>query len=277
MKTIYKLKFARFISFILITVFKFKRIQLVERNGINYSLDLRQGIDISIFLFGSFQKKIIDCALKLILLNKTKKFFSIIDVGSNIGDKSILLAKKLLDNGISNFKIYSLEPTNFAFYKQIKNINLNQKLKKKIYLHPVYLSNIRKKVKKTYSSWNLFRPHNKFHGGQKEDLHKNVTILSLDLFIKKNKIKNVLFIKIDTDGSEFNVLKSARKFLSEFNPFIIMEFNPFVLKSDDLNNYYKYLQNLKINIYNLNLSLFNKYKKFKNSSGFDILLTKNLY
>jgi hypothetical protein len=53
-----------------------------------------------------------------------------------------------------------------------------------------------------------------------------------------------------------------------------MEFNQFILKSNDLNNFYEYLKNLKINIYNLNLSLFNKYKKFNNSSGFDILLTK---
>jgi FkbM family methyltransferase len=221
MKTIYKLKLAKIISFILISVLKFKRIQLVQRNELNYCLDLQQGIDISLFLFGSFQKKIIDCALKLILLNKPTKMFSIIDVGSNIGDKSILLAKKLLDNKISNFKIYSLEPTNFAYNKQIKNLNLNPKIKKKICLHSVYLSNVKKKVKNIYSSWNLFRAHNKFHGGQKEKLQKNVIFLTLDAFIIKYKIKNVIFIKIDTDGSEFNVLKSAKKFLSKFNPLLL--------------------------------------------------------
>jgi FkbM family methyltransferase len=277
MKTLYKLKLAKILSFILISLFKFKRIQLVKRNSVHYSLDLEQGIDISLFLLGSFQKKIIDCALKLILSNRPKKLFSIIDIGSNIGDKSISLAKKLLDNKITNFKIYSLEPTTYAFNKQKKNLNLNPKLKKYIYLRPVYLSNIKKKVKKTYSSWNLFRSHNKFHGGQKEDLHKNVKFLTLDLFIKKYKINNIVLIKIDTDGSEFDILKSAKNFLSKFNTFIIMEFNPFVLKLNDLNNFYKYIKDLKINMYHLNLSLFNKCKKFKNSYGFDILLTKNIY
>ena len=97
------------------------------------------------------------------------------------------------------------------------------------------------------------------------------------MFIKKYKINNIVLIKIDTDGSEFDILKSAKNFLSKFNTFIIMEFNPFVLKLNDLNNFYKYIKDFKINMYHLNLSLFNKCKKFKNSYGFDILLTKNIY
>ena len=121
MKTLHKLKLAKILSFILISLFKFKRIQLVNRNGVHYSLDLEQGIDISLFLLRSFQKKIIDCALKLILSNRPKKLFSIIDIGLNIGDKSISLAKKLLDNKITNFKIYSLEPTTYGLINKKKS------------------------------------------------------------------------------------------------------------------------------------------------------------
>ena len=57
--------------------------------------------------------------------------FNIIDVGSNIGDKSLSLSKKLIDKNFFDFKIFSVEPTDYAFKKQIKNINLNPNLKKK--------------------------------------------------------------------------------------------------------------------------------------------------
>ena len=46
MQTIKKLKLAKIISFILLKIFRFKSIQLVNRKGVNYKLDLRQGIDI---------------------------------------------------------------------------------------------------------------------------------------------------------------------------------------------------------------------------------------
>ena len=50
---------------------------------------------------------------------------------TNIGDKSLLLSSKLINLGIKNFKIFSIEPTDYAFKKQTININLNKTLKKK--------------------------------------------------------------------------------------------------------------------------------------------------
>ena len=58
-------------------------------------------------------------------------------------------------------------------------LNTNEKLKHNIH------ERILKKIKKTY--------------------------ISLDKFIKVNKIKNLDFIKIDVDGHELDVLKSGLK------------------------------------------------------------------
>jgi hypothetical protein len=132
MQTIKKIVIAKIISFILLKVFRFKTIQLINRRGINYKLDLRQGIDLSIFIFGSFQNKITNIMTRIILNKKNKKSFSVLDIGSNIGDKSLSLAKNLLNHNVKNFLIYSIEPTEFAINKQKENLDLNQNLKEKI-------------------------------------------------------------------------------------------------------------------------------------------------
>ena len=74
MQTIKKIKLARILSFIFLKIFRFKTVQLVNRKGISYKLDLQQGIDLSIFIFGSFQNKITNI-LSRIILNKKKSFF----------------------------------------------------------------------------------------------------------------------------------------------------------------------------------------------------------
>ena len=79
MKTNTKIFIAKIIYFFL-SFFLSKKILLIRRNGINWSLDLSEGIDLSIFLFGSFQSKITDSIVKLI--SKKKKLrFNIIDIG----------------------------------------------------------------------------------------------------------------------------------------------------------------------------------------------------
>ena len=61
----------------------------VRRKRILWSLDLSEVIDLSIFLFGSFQRSltqsIISLVIKISYMNNKK--INIIDVGSNIGDK----------------------------------------------------------------------------------------------------------------------------------------------------------------------------------------------
>tara|TARA_B110000503_G_scaffold123868_1_gene189854 strand:- start:294 stop:530 length:237 start_codon:yes stop_codon:yes gene_type:complete len=75
LKTINKIRIAKVLSFIFIYIFRFKQKQAVYRHNIKYKLDLKEGIDLSIFIFGSFQKKITNTLLKIIEKNSTKKNF----------------------------------------------------------------------------------------------------------------------------------------------------------------------------------------------------------
>ena len=71
MRTKYKIFFAKVLSY-LITLFISKK-QIVKRKNINWSLDLNEGIDLSIFLFGSSERKIFNLQ-KLLNLN-SRLFF----------------------------------------------------------------------------------------------------------------------------------------------------------------------------------------------------------
>lgn len=278
MQTIKKIKLAKILSFIFLKIFRFKTIQLVNRKGINYKLDLQQGIDLSIFIFGSFQHKISDILTRIILKKENKRPFSVLDIGSNIGEKSLSLTKNLLNNNITNFLIYSIEPTEFAIKKQKINLDLNENLKAKIKIYPLFFTCQKNRINEALSSWNLFEKNNTIHGGQKKLFSKNTKSISLDNFIKNNNINNISLIKIDVDGNELDVLYSAKKFLLKNSPHIVMELSPSALKSKDIliKDFYSYLKSINYSIYDLNFKKIKNQISLSKNSSIDILLIKNI-
>ena len=279
MKTDTKVKIAKFI-FNTLVFFGFKKKKLVKKNLINWNLDLSEGIDLSIFLFGSFQGKIVKSIVNFILKNKTKtnKTFYIIDIGSNIGDKSLSLTRNLIDKKINNFKIFSIEPTEYAFKKQLKNLNLNPNLKKKISLSKLYISNTHTLKNSTYSSWKLegnLKSH-KIHKGIAKEINKNTKTISLDKFIKKKNIKNNIILKIDVDGFEMKVLKSCVVSLKKHDPIIFMEYAPYALKEygSSIYEFNKFIKRYNYKIFDLDFKKLNQIKISEGSSK-DIVLIKD--
>ncbi len=57
----------------------------------------------------------------------------------------------------------------------------------------------------------------------KEDESEEIEITTLDNFVKRNKIKNVNFIKCDVEGFELSVFNGARKTLKRFKPLVFVE------------------------------------------------------
>jgi FkbM family methyltransferase len=277
MRTINKIKVAKILSFILVKILRLKSTRIVNRGNIKYKLDLKQGIDLSIFIFGSFQKKITDTLTKVISLDKGKENFSILDIGSNIGDKSLSLARNLLNKNITNFMIYSIEPTAFAINKQIENLNLNNKFKYKIKLFTLFFTNKKKKIKKTFSSWNLYSKNNIVHGGQNKSFHKETKCISLDKFIVQNKIYNTLAIKLDVDGNELDVLRSGKNFLLKNRPLILMEYSPSALKAKKvlMKDFFSFIESINYSIQDLNLKKIVNNINVQNNSSIDILLVSN--
>ena len=63
-----------------------KKPRIITRNNITYEVDLSEGIDLSLFLFGKFQKHVTNSELL-----KISKDATIIDVGANFGLMSLPL------------------------------------------------------------------------------------------------------------------------------------------------------------------------------------------
>ena len=281
LKTSFKIGIAKLISKTLLLI-GFKKINIYNRSEIKWKLNLSEGIDLSIFLFGSFQINVVEALINLInILNKKQgKYFNIIDVGSNIGDKSLLLSRKLIKLGIKNFKIFSIEPTSYAFQKQKINLNLNKILKKKISLYKYFISNNKKKPKMTYSSWELNSNQKKhyIHKGTLKKIDQTTKCLSLDQFINNNKINGEIIIKIDVDGFEMNVLESVKKYLKKKNPIILMEYADYALQENGYtkNKFLKFIKKYNYKIYDLGLKKIKNLKISKGSSK-DIILIKDIF
>ena len=269
MKTKYKIFIAKIIAKILM-IFISKN-QTVVRNGIKWNLDLKEGVDLSVYLFGTSEKKI----LNLTKLLSKKDSLTIIDIGANIGSVSLLMAKIF-----TNSKIYAIEPTNYAFQKLSQNLDLNPELKKNILLKQLFITNI-KKPTKVWSSWNLEKSNDKHkkHLGTLKEIKKN-PYMKLSQFMDNENIDNVDFIKLDVDGYELEVLSSGEEFLKLNQPIIFIEIAPYLYPEFgyDCRELIKFIRKMNYVFFDENLKkiadIFNEVNGIKDGSSKNYFLVQ---
>jgi FkbM family methyltransferase len=143
------------------------------------------------------------------------------DVGANIGFFSCIASRIVGNNGY----VYSFEPNSIAFRFLEKNIALNDLINSDIF-------NIAVGSKKEIKS---FVRYDDTAFGHIDDPKIIATIKpvgksliqvdTLDNMIRDGDLRPPDFIKVDVEGSEFNVLKGAAKALSEHHPVICFEFS----------------------------------------------------
>ena len=270
LSTKFKIKCASLISDFLI-IFLGDKNRTIKRNNINYYINLREGIDLGIFL--GIKNEVSIANINKIINTEGKKI--IIDIGANIGSVSLPLA-----NMFKNSKIVSIEPTIYAYSKLKKNVSLNPSLKSRIKLENSFISNKNKSIKQVHSSWN-FSDNNKKHKVHLGILKKtSFKIKKLDKIC--SKFKKIDFIKIDVDGHELDVLKSGKKTITKHKPVIYFEFAPYLYKEFGYSpkilinfiksqlNYNFYDENLK-KVININQFV----KKLQNRSKNFFLFHKN--
>ena len=197
----------------------------VRRSDVEWDLDLREGIDFSIWLLGSFEPETVRCYQKIV-----KAGDIVLDIGANIGAHALLLAQAVGADG----KVYAFEPTDFAFTKLSKNCSINPGLAKRI--HCLQCMLVDQEVSGTptpglYSSWPL-----KEDAGLHE-LHQGRLMTTagaeartLDSVISSLKLDRVDCIKLDIDGFECGMMRGASEVLTRCKPVIIMELAPYALK-----------------------------------------------
>ncbi len=196
----------------------------VTRRGIRWQLDLREGIDLAIYLFGYFEYETVRAYRKLLKPGDT-----VLDIGANIGAHTLPLARCVSPAG----KVIAFEPTAFAFNKLRQNISLNPLLANLIQAEQLMLvdSDDTQVEPRLYSSWQIHdavaNTHPK-HGGRLMDTTgaRNTT---LDSYVTEHRLGAVSLIKMDVDGHECQVLRGARELLERDKPVLLMEIMPYGL------------------------------------------------
>ena len=221
--TRFKIRIAHYI-FLLLKWIRVDTHRIVRRQGVNFELDLGEGIDLSIFLFGYFQTHI----TKKSSFFKLPKDAIIFDVGANFGSISLPLAYKYPQS-----TVFSFEPSNYAFAKLLRNIELNNNLRDRIKpIHTFLSSNGSYSDELTsYSSWRVDTLEGTRHpvhlGTIKESIKMSTTI---DNYIQANNIGRLDFLKIDTEGYELEILEGAINSIKKYKPVIIFELSQHLLK-----------------------------------------------
>lgn len=222
-----------------VTLFVGKNKRIIERDGIKYEIDLSEGIELSMYLFGKFQKHITSNPHY-----KIKENDVVFDIGTNIGLMTLQFAK-LVPKG----KVYSFEPTHYAIGRLKSNLALNPELEKRVQIINSFVSEKSSDNPEivAFASW-------KVNGERSEDDHsvhlgtpkstEGVPAISLDDFVRLNNLEKINFIKIDTDGHEYEVFKGGKEAIKKYRPYIIFEIGLYVMDEKKINfdfyfNYFK--------------------------------------
>ncbi|MCZ7558253.1 MAG: FkbM family methyltransferase [Bacteroidia bacterium] len=207
----------------ILRLFGVKRHRIKAVNGVRYSLDLAEGIDLSIFLFGAFQKHVLINSLE-----RDEEPTSIIDIGANSGTVSLYYA-----NEYNNARIYSFEPSTYALQKFSRNLELNPSLSNRIVVIKAFVGENQQNDSGfiSYASWPVDRlggNRHPIHMGQSSEATDDYT--SIDKYCSDNLVTNTRLIKIDTDGYEYEVIRGALNTIKENRPVIIFELSLYELE-----------------------------------------------
>jgi FkbM family methyltransferase len=193
-----------------------------SRGGIRWRLDLREGIDFSIYLLGAFEPRTVRAYRAIVKPGQT-----VIDIGANIGAHTLPLAKLVGARG----RVIAFEPTAFAIQKCAANVALNAELGARISLHQIMLveNEEHSLPPQVFSSWPLVGTgalHERHRGRLMET--RGGRAATLDQIANELKLAELHFIKLDVDGYEYPVLAGGRKTLEKHRPLIAMELAPYV-------------------------------------------------
>ncbi len=197
---------------------------VVRRRGLCWELDLEEGVDLAIYLLGSFEASLGRVYQRLVRPGAT-----VLDVGANVGAHTLPLARCAGPHG----RVIAFEPTEFAIAKLRRNLELNPVLAPAVTAVQALLVGAAggaAGAPLVFSSWPLSGGDqvHLLHGGRAMST-RGAEVTTLDDALRERGVTRVDFIKIDTDGHEPEVLEGAAETLRRSAPTILMELAPYTL------------------------------------------------
>lgn len=207
------------------SVARLPRVVVVRRRGVIFELDLVEGIDLAMYLGGVFEFNTYRALRRLIREGDT-----VLDIGANAGVHTLPMARMVGSSG----RVVAFEPTNFAFGRLLRNLELNPDISERVTPVMAFLDD-GPRSKSTppafYASWRLDDTEGQHpkHFGSLGDAAK-AAAWTLDAYSSASIVGPVGVIKLDVDGSECSVLRGGAALLQRDRPAIVAEVCPYALE-----------------------------------------------
>lgn len=190
---------------------------IIEFKKIKLQINIKDPIDKEIFFKNAYEEKQTKYLFNIINIEKPDIF---LDVGANSGIYSLRISKLF-----KNLKIFAFEPIPATYKKLLKNIQLNGLKNIKAYKAGISNSFGEKKMialkRKGYvqsGGFSFNMPKRKIAKDEVIEFHNTI---HGDKFLKFKKKK--IFIKIDVEGYEENVILGIKNLLRNNKTFIQIE------------------------------------------------------
>ncbi len=185
----------------------------VVRKKISYQLDLSDWVEWNIFFKNEVEPR-------EDLFKKVKPGMLVFDIGANMGETSLNIAKQV---GVTG-RVFSFEPSPINFKKCLTNISLNENLKNRINLFNVALG------EKEGVAFLQTRDEHNLGMNAIGVTGIQIQMNTLDNIFFEEKIQHCDLIKMDVEGFELKVLKGAEQILKKFKPILFLELNQQLLQ-----------------------------------------------
>jgi FkbM family methyltransferase len=188
-----------------------------RRRGISWRLDLREGIDFSIWLRGCFEPSTIATYRR-----ELKPGATVIDVGANMGAHTLEFARVVGPRG----RVMACEPTAYVFARLLANLAANADLRPRVHADQVMLmaASDASLPPQLVSSWPLGTdPERDRTSWGRPYATTGARVSTMDRWVAERDVDRVDLIKIDVEGNECAVLDGAVDVLSRYQPVIVCE------------------------------------------------------
>jgi FkbM family methyltransferase len=186
--------------------------QKKTKNGVFFSLDLRDHLQKQIFWYGSYENQYTQFLLRL--LRPGYVFF---DIGANIGYYGLTAAAKIGSSG----KVHCFEPASQLFQRIQKNIALNRF--ENILANQVAVSDGMDKMKLYLSSGDNLGMTGLTKASNFSGIEELTETIILDKYIQIHDLKRVDIVKIDIEGHEMAALRGMTTMIDRFKPLLLIE------------------------------------------------------
>jgi FkbM family methyltransferase len=182
----------------------------VRRDGITWCLDLREGIDLAIFL------KVYERSSVKELDRLVPRGSVVLDIGANLGFYSLLLADRVGPDG----RVVAFEPTDFAYAKLNENLAANPALATRVTARRAILVAGPGEVAPTsiVSNWPLNGSEPVDPSSRGVSCQSRARSVTLDDALAPLEPGVWISSKLDVDGHETAVLLGGRATIERFHP-----------------------------------------------------------